>query len=100
MPSVSHVPGHAPAARAVTSAERPRGRPRRLPAGKSPQQLGAPCGADLDQELVVLAVEQLGEREVVAAGGTRSGAHRRAEAGAGGLAAVDDDDEHVLATVA
>ena len=45
----------------------------------------------------MLAVEDLGQREVVARVRLRPGAHRDAEAGAAGLEAVHGDDERVLA---
>ena len=57
--------------------------------------LGAALAADPNEE-PVLAVEQLGEREVVAALRRRAGAHRVAEAEPAGLGAVDDDDERAL----
>ena len=76
---------------------RPRDR-RRSPSrcGSVGEHLGAALGPDLDEE-AVLAVEDLGQREVEARLGLRAGAHRDAEARPAGLDAVDGDDEHVLA---
>ena len=61
------------------------------------EHLGAALAADLDDEAVAAVLEHLGEREVVAGGRLRPGVHRDAEAGGGGLAAVDGDDERALA---
>ncbi len=60
------------------------------------EHLGAAVGADLDDEPVLVA-DELGEREVEPALGARAGAHRRAEAGPAGHAAVDGDEERSLA---
>ena len=67
------------------------GRPRQLP-----QYLAAALASHLDQK-PVLALEDLGQREVVAGLDSWSRLHRGAEAGAAGLEAVDGDDEGVLA---
>jgi hypothetical protein len=45
----------------------------------------------------VLAVEQLGQREIVAGVRSRAGVHRDAEAGVARLRAVDGDDEGIMA---
>ena len=86
--------------RSAAPATAARGRSRSSGCASPPRQLrehlGAALAADLDEEAVP-AVEDLGQREVVACLGLRTGAHRDAEAGAGGLEAVDGDDERVLA---
>ncbi len=68
----------------------------RRPARQLGEDLRAALGADLDEQ-AVRAVEDLGQREVVAGLGLRPGPHRDAEAGAGRLEAVHGDDERVLA---
>ena len=62
------------------------------PGGELGQHLFAGRAAGLDEE-PVLALEDLGQREVVALLDARAGVHRDAEARGGGLAAVDGDDE-------
>jgi len=66
------------------------------PAGESAEQLGAPLRAGLDEE-AMLALEQLGDRQIGTGFDFRAGAHRRAEARAARLEAVDRDQEDVLA---
>ena len=76
-----------------TSAERRPGRWRSAsPCVTSSHHLGAALAPDPNEE-PVLAVEQLGQREVVPALCRRAGAHRIAEAEPARLGAIDDDDE-------
>ena len=65
--------------------------------GKPREDLAPTLRPDLDEEAVPVLGE-LGEGEVEAALRTRARSHRRAEARAARLAAVDDDDEGPLAT--
>src|SRR5689334_524631 len=68
----------------------------RRPAIERGEHVGAALAADLDQ-VAVLALEDLGQREVVAHADPRPGLHRHAEAGSGRLVAVGGDDEGILA---
>jgi hypothetical protein len=67
----------------ATAAPRLPGRRLGIAARQLAQDLGAALASDLDEE-AVLAVEDLGEREVVAGLRLRPGSHRHAEAGAAG----------------
>ena len=60
------------------------------------QHLGATIGADLDDEPVLVA-DELGEREIETAFGPRARSHRGAEARPARDAAVDGDEERLLA---
>ncbi len=60
-------------------------------------QIATGGGADFDQEEVPVVVDQLGQGEVEPGPGLGSGSHRRAKAGAAGLAAIDREDECLLA---
>ena len=59
------------------------------------EDVGPALAADLDDEAVAVVVEDLGQRQVEAAGHARSGPHRRAEARPAGAPAVDRDEEGV-----
>lgn len=89
----------APHALAGTVGHRVRGRVvvrRGGPVRRGVQRSPARIGADLDDEAVPVVVEQLGQRQVEATRGTRSRAHRDAEAGARGIAAVHGDQQHLV----
>src|SRR5450755_162881 len=58
--------------------------------------VGSALGPDLNHEVVHRPVEDLGERQIKAALGYRSGVHRDAEARPACLSALHGDDEHVL----
>ena len=81
-------------ARSAAAARRARRSAASAARGSSSASTSAPrVAADLDEEAVAAVVEQLGQREVEARRRARAGVHRRAEAGAAGLPAVDRDEE-------
>jgi hypothetical protein len=61
------------------------------------QQRRAPIAAYLDQEPVAVVVQEFGQHQVVARSDPGAGPHGRAEAGGGRRAAVDRDDQRLLA---
>lgn len=66
------------------------GRSKRQLAG----QIGARCGLDLDEKVVLAGGDDLGEGEIGATFDLGPGAHRRAEAAAAGLGTTNPDEKH------
>ena len=53
-------------------------------------------GSDLDGEVVIAVLDDLGQRQIEAAVGDRAGVHRHAEARTTRLPALDGDDEQII----
>ena len=62
------------------------------------QDLLAALGADLDEELMALGIDELGEREIEPGLGAGPGVHRHAKARTARLATLHRDDERAVTT--
>src|SRR5271166_6740232 len=67
----------------------------RRPTGDLLEQSCARAAADLDEEVVPIALHEFGQRKIKAAACLWTGLHRNAEAGASGLRAIDGHNEGI-----